>query len=35
MEQRGWLGIDGSYLAVEEIAREVVRLCNLRGERAW
>jgi len=35
MEQRGWRGIDGSYLAVEEIAREVMRLCNLRGERTW
>ena len=35
MEQQGWRSIDASYLAVEEIAREVVRLRNLKGERVW
>ncbi len=35
MEQHGWPSIDASYLAVEEIARDVIRLRNLRGDRAW
>jgi len=35
METHGWRGIDVSYLAVEEIAREVLRLCNLRGDPVW
>lgn len=35
MEERGWRGIDASYLAIEEIAREVMRLRHLRGERLW
>jgi regulator of PEP synthase PpsR (kinase-PPPase family) len=29
MADHGWRSIDGSYLAVEEIAREVIRLCGL------
>jgi len=29
MEQHGWQSVDVSYLAVEEIAREVVRLAGL------
>jgi hypothetical protein len=35
MEERGWRSIDASYLAVEEIARDVIRLRNLRGDRPW
>jgi regulator of PEP synthase PpsR (kinase-PPPase family) len=35
MEQHGWPSIDASYLAIEEIARDVIRLRNLRGDRAW
>lgn len=35
MEQRGWRTIEASYLAIEEIARDVMRLCGLRGERLW
>ncbi|HEX6852970.1 MAG TPA: pyruvate, water dikinase regulatory protein [Candidatus Polarisedimenticolaceae bacterium] len=35
MEERGWSSIDASYLAVEEIAREVMRLAGLRGDRRW
>jgi regulator of PEP synthase PpsR (kinase-PPPase family) len=35
MEEHGWRSIDASYLAVEEIARDVIRLRNLRGDRAW
>ena len=35
MEQHLWPSIDASYLAVEEIARDVIRLRNLRGDRAW
>jgi len=35
MEQHGWRSIDASYLAIEEIARDVIRLRNLRGDRAW
>ncbi len=29
MDQRGWRMIDASYLAIEEVAREVMRLCEL------
>lgn len=35
MEEQGWRGVDASYLAVEEIAREVMRLRHLRGDRRW
>jgi regulator of PEP synthase PpsR (kinase-PPPase family) len=35
MEKRGWRTIEASYLAIEEIAREVMRLRGLRGERLW
>jgi len=35
MEEHGWPSIDASYLAIEEIARDVIRLRNLRGDRAW
>lgn len=35
MEQQGWPSIDASYLAVEEIARDVIRLRSLKGARAW
>jgi hypothetical protein len=35
MEEHGWRSIDASYLAIEEIARDVIRLRNLRGDRAW
>jgi hypothetical protein len=35
MEAHGWRSIDVSYLAVEEIAREVMRLRKLHGERSW
>ena len=31
MEEQGWRGIDVSYMAIEEIAREVVRLRGLGG----
>jgi regulator of PEP synthase PpsR (kinase-PPPase family) len=31
MSERGWQTIDASYLAVEEIAHEVMRLRNLSG----
>ena len=35
MEENGWRSIDVSYLAVEEIAREVLRLRRLEGGRPW
>jgi regulator of PEP synthase PpsR (kinase-PPPase family) len=35
MEEHGWRSFDVSYLAVEEIAREVMRLRNLHGDRSW
>lgn len=35
MERQGWRTIEASYLAIEEIAREVMRLRGLRGERLW
>ncbi len=35
MDQQGWHSIDVSYLAIEEIAQEVVRLRHLRGRREW
>jgi regulator of PEP synthase PpsR (kinase-PPPase family) len=35
MEEHGWRSIDVSYLAIEEIAREVIHLRNLEGKRAW
>ena len=35
MEAHGWRSVDVSYLAVEEIAREVVQLRKLGGKRAW
>ena len=31
IEEMGWEGIDASYLAVEEIASEVLRLRGLKG----
>ena len=35
MERHGWRSVEASYLAIEEIAREVMRLRGLRGERRW
>lgn len=35
MEERGWRSLDVSYMAIEEIAREVLRLRSLKGRRAW
>lgn len=35
MDQHGWHSIDVSYLAIEEIATEVMRLRRLRGRRSW
>lgn len=35
MEAQGWRAIDASYIAIEEIAREVIRLRGLRGDRLW
>lgn len=29
MQQHGWRSLDASYMAIEEIAREVMRLCGL------
>ena len=31
MERQGWRSIDVSYMAVEEVAREVMRLRGLRA----
>ncbi len=33
MDEHGWRSIDVSYKAIEEIAREVMTLCGLKGER--
>ncbi len=35
MERQGWHSVDVSYLAIEEIAKEVMRLRKLRGPRPW
>lgn len=35
MEAHDWRSIDVSYMAIEEIAREVMRLRNLEGDRRW
>jgi len=33
MDEYGWRSIDVSYMAIEEIAREVIRLCELKVRR--
>ena len=35
MDERGWHSLDVSYLAIEEISKEVMRLRRLRGRRPW
>lgn len=35
MDRQDWRTLDASYLAVEEIAREVMRLRGIRGDRLW
>jgi hypothetical protein len=35
MDEHGWHSIDVSYLAIEEIAKEVMRLRQLKGHRPW
>lgn len=35
MEEYGWRSFDASYLAIEEIANEVIRLRGLKGPRPW
>jgi hypothetical protein len=35
MDKQGWHSVDVSYLAIEEIAKEVMRLRKLRGSRPW
>ncbi len=35
MDRQGWRTFDASYLAVEEIAREVMRLRGIHGDRLW
>lgn len=35
MEARGWRSIDVSYMAIEEIAKEVLRVRRLRGSPRW
>lgn len=35
MDQHDWHSVDVSYLAIEEIAKEVLRLRKLRGHRSW
>ena len=35
MEARGWRSVDVSYLAIEEIAKEVLRVRKLRGSPRW
>ena len=35
MEAQAWRTIDASYIAIEEIAREVMRLRGLHGDRLW
>jgi regulator of PEP synthase PpsR (kinase-PPPase family) len=35
IEENQWRSIDVSYMAIEEIAREVVRLRGLKGKRRW
>jgi regulator of PEP synthase PpsR (kinase-PPPase family) len=35
MDKQGWHSVDVSYLAIEEIAKEVMRLRRLTGSRPW
>ncbi len=35
MEDSGWRSFDTSYMAIEEIAKEVIRLRGLKGRRPW
>jgi hypothetical protein len=35
MDKYGWHSVDVSYLAIEEVAKEVMRLRKLRGSRPW
>ena len=35
MEARGWRSVDVSYMAIEEIAKEVLRVRRLRGTPRW
>jgi regulator of PEP synthase PpsR (kinase-PPPase family) len=35
MDEQGWRSIDVSYLAIEEIAREVMALRGLEGSIHW
>ena len=35
MEEQGWASVDVSYLAIEEIAKEVIRLRGLTASPAW
>lgn len=35
MDDRGWQSFDVSYMAIEEIAKEVTRLRGLDGPRTW
>jgi [pyruvate, water dikinase]-phosphate phosphotransferase / [pyruvate, water dikinase] kinase len=35
MDEHGWRSIDTSYMAIEEIAKEVIRLRGLKGPRPW
>jgi hypothetical protein len=35
MDAQNWQCLDASYLAIEEVAKEVMRLRRLRGHRPW
>lgn len=35
MDKHGWHSVDVSYLAIEEAAKEVMRLRKVRGSRLW
>ncbi len=35
MDENGWRSFDASYMAIEEIAKEVMRLRGLKGPRPW
>ena len=35
MDEHGWRSFDASYMAIEEIAKEVMRLRGLEGPRPW